>query len=60
MADSLILRLNAVAYILASCARIIDHQAATRIGQAIADLDHVIDELRTTHSQPDPGGPEQD
>jgi PAS domain S-box-containing protein len=54
VADSLILRLNAVAYILASCARIIDHQAATRIGQAITDLDHVIDDLRTSPAPPDP------
>jgi hypothetical protein len=35
----------------------IDHQAAARIGQAIADLDRVIDDLRTTQAQPGPGGP---
>jgi PAS domain S-box-containing protein len=57
VADSLILRLNAVAYILASCARIIDQQAAARIGQAITDLDHVIDDLRTSQIPPDPAGP---
>jgi hypothetical protein len=48
VADSLILRLNAVAYSLASCARVIDEQAAARIGQAIADLDQVIEDLRVS------------
>jgi PAS domain S-box-containing protein len=57
VADTLILRLNAIAYTLASSARMIDHQAAARIGQAIADLDRVIDDLRTTQAQPGPGRP---
>jgi PAS domain S-box-containing protein len=60
VADSLILRLNAVAYILASCARIIDQQAAARIGQAVADLDRVIDDLRTSQIPPDPARPDED
>lgn len=57
VADTLILRLNAIAYTLASSARMIDHQAAARIGQAIADLDRVIDDLRTTEAQPGSGRP---
>jgi hypothetical protein len=57
VADRLILRLNAIAYTLASSATLIDHQAAARIGQAIADLDRVIDDLRTTQAQPRPGRP---
>lgn len=57
VADSLILRLNAIAYTLAASARMIDQQAAARIGQAIADLDRVIDDLRTSQVQPGPGRP---
>jgi PAS domain S-box-containing protein len=57
VADTLILRLNAVAYTLASCAGIIDRPAAARIGQAIADLDRVIDDLRAAQVQPDLAGP---
>lgn len=57
VADTLILRLNAIAYTLASSATMIDHQAAARIGQTIADLDRVIDDLRTPQAQPRPGWP---
>jgi hypothetical protein len=63
VADLLILRLNAIVFTLASCARIIDHQAATRIGQAIAGLDAVIHDLRAAPAQPDsprPGEPGAD
>jgi hypothetical protein len=60
VADDLILRLNAVAYTLASCASLIGEQAAARIGQAIADLDRVIEDLRAGPAEPGAAGRDED
>jgi hypothetical protein len=53
VADVIIAELIGIGFTLASCVNVADDMALSRVAQAVADLDRIVQRLDNSRTQPD-------